>query len=244
MTERADHKIKAKWCEHAERYDDMVKEMKDLVKGLESDDRLDEEERSLLSVAFKNVVGSRRSAWRVLKAKSSDESDEKKMKICEEMKVRIEVELKDLCKEVLDLIDDHLIKEKDDDQAKIFFLKMKGDYFRYMVEICAEGEQRTELATSAQTAYDSALNIAKEHLKSTSPIRLGLALNYSVFFYEIKNDSEAACKLAKNAFDEAIADLDNLPDDSYKDSTLIMQLLRDNLTLWQSEMEEGQQQDD
>ena len=69
-------------------------------------------------------------------------------------------------------------------------------------------------------------------MKPTNPIRLGLALNYSVFYYEIKNVSDKACELAKTAFDDAIAELDSLPEDSYKDSTLIMQLLRDNLTLW------------
>ena len=69
-------------------------------------------------------------------------------------------------------------------------------------------------------------------MKPTNPIRLGLALNYSVFYYEIKNVPDKACELAKSAFDEAIAELDSLPEDSYKDSTLIMQLLRDNLTLW------------
>lgn len=209
-----------------------------------SDERLDEEERSLLSVAFKNVVGSRRSSWRVLKAKTADESNENNKKICEEMKSHVEDELKKLCQQVLALIDDHLIKEKDDDQAKIFFLKMKGDYYRYMVEICVEGEHRKELADKAQAAYESASDIAKAELLPTSPIRLGLALNFSVYFYEIKNSPKEACDLAKNAFDDAIASLDALPEESYKDSTLIMQLLRDNLTLWQSEMDEGQQEDD
>ena len=68
-------------------------------------------------------------------------------------------------------------------------------------------------------------------MNPTHPIRLGLALNSSVFYYEIMNDPDEACKLAKTAFDDAIAELDNLKEDSYKDSTLIMQLLRDNLTV-------------
>ena len=68
-------------------------------------------------------------------------------------------------------------------------------------------------------------------MASTHPIRLGLALNFSVFYYEIENRPDEACKLAKAAFDNAIAELDSLKEDSYKDSTLIMQLLRDNLTV-------------
>jgi hypothetical protein len=76
-----------------------------------------------------------------------------------------------------------------------------------------------------------------EGMSATHPIRLGLALNYSVFYYEIKQNANKACKMARDAFDEAIADLDNVDDDFYKDATLIMQLLRDNLTLWTEESE-------
>ena len=80
-------------------------------------------------------------------------------------------------------------------------------------------------------AYGAAWEDAEEKMPSTHPIRLGLALNLSVFYYEIMNEPDKACELAKKAFDSAIAELDQLKEDSYKDSTLIMQLLRDNLTV-------------
>ena len=88
-------------------------------------------------------------------------------------------------------------------------------------------------------AYKAAQDIALVDLAPTHPIRLGLALNFSVFYYEILNSPERACHLAKQAFDEAIAELDTLGEESYKDSTLIMQLLRDNLTLWTSDMQDA-----
>jgi len=83
------------------------------------------------------------------------------------------------------------------------------------------------------------MDIATASLPETHPTRLGLALNFSVCYYEILKEPEKACELAKKAFDSGIAKLDTLNDASYKDSTLIMQLLRDNLTLWTSEQEEN-----
>ena len=112
---------------------------------------------------------------------------------------------------------------------------MKGDYYRYLVEV-KKGDSRDALAGKSKEAYGKATEEAKE-LQNTHPIKLGLALNYSVFHYEIMNDGATACELAKKAFDDAIAELDSLKEESYKDSTLIMQLLRDNLTLWTSENE-------
>ncbi|PAA66868.1 hypothetical protein BOX15_Mlig017350g2 [Macrostomum lignano] len=119
---------------------------------------------------------------------------------------------------------------------------MKGDYYRYLAEV-AVGEQRTDVVDKSMEAYKAATKSAEEKLPTTHPIRLGLALNFSVFYYEIRSEPDQACQLAKKAFDEAIAELDNLPEDSYKDSTLIMQLLRDNLTLWTSEQDAGEDAD-
>lgn len=84
------------------------------------------------------------------------------------------------------------------------------------------------------TSIQAATDVAQTELTPTHPIRLGLALNFSVFYYEILNSPDRACHLAKQAFDDAIAELDSLSEESYRDSTLIMQLLRDNLTLWTS----------
>jgi 14-3-3 protein epsilon len=119
---------------------------------------------------------------------------------------------------------------------------MKGDYHRYLAEFQV-GDVRKDSAAKALEAYSSASSIATQDLPPTHPIRLGLALNFSVFYYEILNSPDRACHLAKQAFDDAIAELDTLSEESYKDSTLIMQLLRDNLTLWTSDQPEGDDAD-
>ena len=98
---------------------------------------------------------------------------------------------------------------------------------------------RKASASAALDAYQSATEVASSDLPPTHPIRLGLALNFSVFYYEILNSPDRACHIAKQAFDDAIAELDTLSEESYKDSTLIMQLLRDNLTLWTSDQEQA-----
>eukprot|EP00966_Prymnesium_polylepis_P072016 1672635-Prymnesium_polylepis.1 len=113
---------------------------------------------------------------------------------------------------------------------------MKADYYRYLAEFAKE-KAKTENADCADKAYKEATEKAND-LAPTHPIRLGLALNYSVFLYEVQGETSKACELAKEAFDNAIAELDTLDEESYKDSTLIMQLLRDNLTLWTSDSEE------
>jgi len=223
---------RAKLAEQAERFDDMSQSMK---KVTELGDELSNEERNLLSVAYKNVVGARRSSWRVLSSiEQKTEGNEGKQAMARDYREKIEKELREVCQDVLQLLEKQLVPKASNPESKVFYLKMKGDYFRYLAEV-ATGESRTTVIEDSQKAYGEAFDIAKTQMQPTHPIRLGLALNFSVFYYEILNAPDRACQLAKQAFDDAIAELDTLNEDSYKDSTLIMQLLRDNLTLWTSD---------
>lgn len=235
---REDAVYMAKLAEQAERFDEMVKYMK-VVAYAPSE--LSVEERNLLSVAYKNVIGARRASWRVISSIEA-KGDPNRLPLIQQYKTKIEDELLTICEEILRIITDNLIPATQSDEGKVFYFKMKGDYYRYLAEF-QEAPQRDQSSSSALEAYNSAQEIAA-HLASTHPIRLGLALNFSVFYYEIMNAPDRACHLAKTAFDEAIAELDSLPEESYKDSTLIMQLLRDNLTLWTSEQDpEGEGND-
>ena len=202
------------------------------------------EERNLLSVAYKNSVGARRTAWRTISAIQQKEEykGSRFIEIIKGYRAKIEKELEDICNDVLELLDKVLIKNSKNPEAKVFFLKMKGDYYRYLGEFLT-GDRRKNVIQLAQEAYKVASNEA-EALKTTHPIRLGLALNYSVFYYEILNSPDHACKLAKAAFDNAIAELDGLEEDEYRDSATIMQLLRDNLTLWTSDLADAATKDD
>merc|ERR1712038_1117297 len=143
-----------------------------------------------------------------------------------------------ICDKILSLLETALIGKASNGEAKVFFHKMKADYHRYVAEF-RTGDDRKKAANSACEAYKAAQEVASKDLAVTHPIRLGLALNFSVFEYEVMEQKEEACKMARTAFEEAIAELDSVSEESYKDSTLIMQLLRDNLTLWTSDQEGG-----
>ncbi|KAK1439640.1 hypothetical protein QVD17_05460 [Tagetes erecta] len=240
-TERENFIYIAKLAEQAERYDEMVDAMKKVAKlNIE----LTVEERNLLSVGYKNVVGSRRASWRILSSiqqKEESRGNEVNVKRIKEYRQKVETELTDICNDIMTVIDEHLIPSSSAGESTVFYYKMKGDYYRYLAEF-KSGDDKKEAADLSLKAYQSA-STAAEDLSPTHPIRLGLALNFSVFYYEIMNSPERACHLAKQAFDEAISELDSLSEESYKDSTLIMQLLRDNLTLWTSDIpEDGEDQ--
>jgi len=250
---RKDLVFLARTAEAAERYDDMCKCMRNLVSECtEKDKDLSVDERNLLSVAYKNVIGARRASWRTLNAESQDE---KNASLIDKYKDQVEAELKEICQDVLSLLEKELIKEDliteikasqntemsncANGEAQVFYLKMAGDYYRYL----AEAVPKQENEKKSSNYYKQAFELSEVVLEPTHPIRLGLALNYSVCFYEILKDKKKACQLAKDAFDEAISKLDKLEEADYKDSTLIMQLLRDNLTLWTSTDGEDDQDD-
>ena len=238
MANREELIYKAKVCEQTERFEDMIECMKTIVS--QKNEELTTEERNLLSVAYKNTVGSRRTAWRALSAIEQKEESKggKHTPLLREYKKKIEEELNRFCNEILNLITDKILKACQSAESKVFFRKMKGDYYRYISEY-ASGEQHSKVSQEALSTYNDATTDAEE-LKKTNPIRLGLALNFSVFYYEVLNDPQKACQMAKTAFDDAISEIEELGDEEYKDSTTIMQLIRDNLTLWSSELDEGE----
>ncbi|CAI5757543.1 unnamed protein product [Candida verbasci] len=228
---REDSVYLAKLAEQAERYEEMVENMKAVAS---SGQELSVEERNLLSVAYKNVIGARRASWRIVSSieqKEEAKGNENQVSLIRDYRSKIEAELSKICEDILSVLTDHLISSAQTGESKVFYYKMKGDYHRYLAEF-ATAEKRKEAADLSLEAYKAASDVAVTELPPTHPIRLGLALNFSVFYYEILNSPDRACHLAKQAFDDAVADLETLSEDSYKDSTLIMQLLRDNLTLW------------
>ncbi|KAG0482832.1 hypothetical protein HPP92_010916 [Vanilla planifolia] len=227
----------AKLAEQAERYADVVEAAKKIAR---MDVELTVEERNLLQVGYKNVVGVRRDSWQILS--SIEQKEEAKGNAQNVRRVKgyiklVEDELNKVCHEILSIIAIHLLPSSIAGESIAFFYKMKGDYYRYLAEF-RTGSERKEVADQSLKAYQAAISTAMTDLPPTDPIRLGLALNLSILYYEILDSPERACNLVKQALDDAVSELDSLGEDLVKESTLIMQLLKDNLMLWTSDLPE------
>lgn len=261
--------FQAQLSESAGRFEEMAETMKELCQNFED---LTVDERNLLSCAYKNVIGSRRTSCRILQetldaSKSPSNGQDQdtlttttglqydnkttpiassttttttiatkyNLAIIKSLMSNIESEIRAHCNDIIELLCNHLLTSiSATGESKVFYYKMKGDYLRYLCETCTNLE-RKEKANESLLAYKTASDKAMIELPPTHPVRLGLMLNFSVFYYEIMKSPERSCRLAKQAFDDAIAELDTLSEESYRDSTIIMQLLRDNLNLWESE---------
>jgi 14-3-3 protein epsilon len=228
----------ARVADQAERYADVLTYMDAIIAASPS---LNADERNLLSVAYKALTGSRRSALRTVNAFLEDEAikaiPERLAKLTD-LKTKLVKELDDYCIALIQLTDAKLLPAAGDAASKVFYEKLKADYYRYSVEFKAD-DSRKSGAEKAKTAYESALQIATAELTKANPAYLGLALNYSVFLYEIVGQKQEAIELADKAFKEAVDLLDELTEGQYSEATLILQLLKDNVALWNEEQTDG-----
>ena len=135
------------------------------------------------------------------------------------------------------MINNRVLSTECSDEAKAFFVKMVGDYYRYIAEN-AKDAQLEEVKQKAKQAYEEANAI---DLPACNPIKLGLALNYSVFNYEVLKDHARACELADSALQQALDKIDELEEDDFRDAKSIIELLKENLTLWKEEEEDNEQ---
>jgi 14-3-3 protein epsilon len=224
----------ARVADQAERYEDMVEFLKEVITAKSED--LNTEERNLLSVGFKNLISGARGAWRTVGAIEQNEKYAEYSSDCANYKKKIGGELETQCKKVIDIVKEHSLPKATDDEAKTFYLKMIGDYFRYIAEN-ASGDALKEATEGALEYYEQA-NQSSKNLKPYNSTKLGLALNYSVFYYEVKNDIPKACSLAEEALEAAKQNIDNMDNEDARDALSIVELLKENLSLWKEENED------
>lgn len=245
---RAECLLLADVASEAERYQDVVMYIKIIIDSYGA--RLTIDERNLLSMAYKNITNNFRSSWRSidniekvqeLRMNKSDQSTaERHLSLIQGERKRIEQGLIDTCKAIVALIDKQLHPSAQSGEELVFYLKMKGDYCRYMAEFAHERD-RNRYGDQSLTAYKLAYKHALATLDPIHPTRLGLALNFSVFYHDVKGSPDRACHLAKSAFDDAVSCLpaySNGSDQHIRDSLTILQLLKDDIILWSGEIQD------
>jgi 14-3-3 protein epsilon len=229
----------ARVAEQAERFEDMVEYLQAVVKSKNED--FTTEERNLLSVGFKNQIGSKRTAIRTISAIEQNPKYSKFNDGLSKYKKKIEQELYNQCISIVDIVKGQCMGVAATDETKAFFYKMIGDYYRYVAE-CAQGDQLDTVKNGALENYQHAQK-SSESLNACNPIRLGLALNFSVFHYEVMNNHKQACELGEAALSDALEKIDDVDEETFRDAKSIIELLKENLSLWKEEEEQNAVED-
>ena len=226
----------ARVAEQAERFDDMVEFLKEVISAKTSDFTTDE--RNLLSVGFKNLIGSKRTAIRTIAAIEQNPKYQKFGDSLKHYKTRIELELFNQCLNIVGIVKERCLKVAVENESQAFFLKMIGDYYRYVAE-SASPDKLEETKSGALENYLKASELSTKELGACNPIRLGLALNFSVFYFEVMNDHKKACELGETALQNALEKIDECDEETFRDAKSIIELLKENLSLWKEEEEGG-----
>eukprot|EP01084_Bolivina_argentea_P312843 541661_1 len=227
-------------CETKEQYKDMCLFCKKLITHLSKNAQvLDIEQRNLFSIAYKNVVRTTRTSWQSLSSNSHTNINNESLT---KYKTQLLNEITVYCLEAIDLVKNHLYKnvetKTDEYEAEVFYLKMMADYYRYLAETHNYDEEYSILS---EKYYKKGIDCSLEkryivgdisELGVAHPTRLGLALNYSVCCHDILKETAKAIVISKKAFDLAV---DKLEQDECGYSNLILQLIYDNITLWNQE---------
>ena len=215
----------------AERYFDASKYVEELIKKKKED--LTKEEKNIFYKSFKYVVNSKRSAWLSINYLEEKEKNDERMEIIKNYKNIIEKDILDICKNVITLINNFLLTKAVTDESKMFYLKMKGDYYRYLCEFKALNENKNYLEESEKN-YKNAIELS-QNISWIGTIKLGLYLNYSVFIYEIKKDTKKAIQIAKEAVKSAKKYSDKIKEEEDKDAEITIQVLKENINYWEED---------
>lgn len=232
----------ARITEEAERYEETKKYIDEIVQTKKDD--LTNEERDLLSIAYKGCIMGRRDGLKSINEFEATErnSNSKFINLVLEFKSILEKELNEYCCRLITIIDEYLLKKEISDESKVFYIKLKADYYKYLSEFYIN-DKKQEAINNSLKCYNEAYEIAKK-LPWTNAIRLSLILNFGTFYYEVKNDPKKADEIASEVFDVAINQLDKIDDSEYKDSTTVLQLMKENIDMWRKEVENNGEKND
>jgi len=228
---REDCVIHAKISETSQRYYEMVEDVRAFCS---MNQELDVEEQNLLASSYKHVVNQRRRSWVDLIdfQHKNPNLDENKLEILDEYRKKIQKELEIYSEEAIHIASGYIKMNSNMNRESLcFYHLMQADHYRYLCEVALNPEQRRKFFNSAKELYLKAQEIS-EKLLPVNPLRLSIALNYSIFLSDIVRDEKRAVKVAAEAFEEAKKNAQSLSERSYQDSTLLMEMLKQNIFEW------------
>ena len=226
--------------ENAGKHEEAMKYMEEIAKSKKND--LSIEEINLLTISFNNQITKKLNQIKILnKVIAKDElTNSKYLKTDTNIRDIIQRDINDICNKMINLCDNYLLNKTEKNETKILYLKLRGQYYRYLSDVL-ENEQQKDANKNAINSFNEAFELI-DNLSVTNPIRLGFILNYAIFQYEFLDDIDTALKIAKENFEIGINQLEKVNDNNeYKNASSILMLLKQNIDMWNNEKEKESQ---
>uniref|UniRef100_A0A7S0LFP5 14-3-3 domain-containing protein n=1 Tax=Coccolithus braarudii TaxID=221442 RepID=A0A7S0LFP5_9EUKA len=178
--------------------------------------------------------------WRITKTILTQELDKpkpNKAHLVEAQLYRVQGECRHVAQRHVQLMEAVLFPNATTPEDRVWYQRMAIDAHQCLAEQADGDQQKLERGRNVESGYEACLRIALEELHAAHPVRLGILLNASVWFYETKRDAQRGMQIAKEAFDACMQVVDGLDENERRDAQLIAQLIRDNLNMWTEEVE-------
>ncbi len=223
-------------AEQCERYKDMIEILENLINIKKEEMNLDE--KNLISIAYKNYISEIRSAISIIITYENEEISKENSPYLEYIKEYKENVIKELeieCVKICNSIQNIIMPKLETKDKKVFFGKLKGDYYRYIAEN-TEGEIKQKYSDLSLKTYNETL-IEANNLNYKNSNKLGLLLNLSVLYYEVNLNFNEALNLAKDTLNKGKEELNGVDEDNeqFKESISILNLINDNIKMWEME---------
>lgn len=226
-------------AQQCSRYEEMFKYLEDLLIKRNKD--FSKKERELLAYGYVSYIKSKRKSLHIVMAYETKEKKNENsifISYIQEYRRTLETDLTQSCQKIIYIIDSLLVKKAENNEAKIFYKKLKGDLNRYIAEY-AKDELREKVMRDGLVSYQEAKNLSKD-IPIMNEILLGLILNMSLFYYEVINERKNAIKIADECMIKVDKELPNFDEDNENNKVImaLIGLIKENLENWKIEEEE------
>ena len=220
-----------------ENYGEMFEYLKELS-NIKIDLQADELE--LITRCTKCQIGHKRGQYRKLLTLIDNDKivdNQKNFSLLEILRKKLSEEILQLCNKTIEISQNFLRNNPTfSKKTQLYFTKTIADHYRYIYEI----NNNEDIKMKAKDYYEKSLQTIKEcKYATTETPYLTFFLNYSVFLHDTMKNTEESIKVSKNCLYDALKDTEEIVDNSQKDIVLLCQMLKDNISLWKTEFNEG-----